>query len=350
MKLYVQPLFSNNHPTGSIIKTLGGSSDHQFSSIRIIYKNKESIKSYIITLCEVFKLPKTEKNQILKKIKNIETPRKKIAGLSFSKPLVMGILNLTPDSFSDGGLYSSYENAIDHFNKMIKYEADLIDIGGESTRPGAKTVNVKEELKRVMPILKNISNLKKKVPISLDTRKPEVMKKGLNEGVKIINDVSGLRYSKDTIPLLKKTKSPIIIMHSISTPKLMQRRINYKNVLIETYDYLEKKIIECEKNGIKRSQIIIDPGIGFGKNLKQNLNLIKNISLFHSLGVAILLGVSRKSFISKISKNTLENERLGGSISSVIFGLSQGVQIFRVHDVMETKQAIDVYNQIKNTR
>ena len=201
-----------------------------------------------------------------------------------------------------------------------------------------------------MPILKNISNLKKKVPISLDTRKPEVMKKGLNEGVKIINDVSGLRYSKDTIPLLKKTKSPIIIMHSISTPKLMQRRINYKNVLIETYDYLEKKIIECEKNGIKRSQIIIDPGIGFGKNLKQNLNLIKNISLFHSLGVAILLGVSRKSFISKISKNTLENERLGGSISSVIFGLSQGVQIFRVHDVMETKQAIDVYNQIKNTR
>lgn len=349
MKFYIQPLFSNNHPNESIVKTLG-SSDRQFSSIRVIYKKNETIKNYIITLSEVFKFPKTQKEQILKQIKNIEAPRKKIAGLSFSKPLVMGILNVTPDSFSDGGLYSSYKNAIDHFNKMVKYEADLIDIGGESTRPGAKTVKAKEELKRVMPILKNISNLKKKVPISLDTRKPEVMKKGLNEGVKIINDVSGLRYSKDTIPLLKKTKSPIIIMHSISTPKLMQRRINYKNVLIETYDYLEKKIIECEKNGIKRSQIIIDPGIGFGKNLKQNLNLIKNISLFHSLGVAILLGVSRKSFISKISKNTLENERLGGSISSVIFGLSQGVQIFRVHDVMETKQAIDVYNQIKNTR
>ena len=139
-------------------------------------------------------------------------------------------------------------------------------------------------------------------------------------------------------------------MHSISTPKLMQKRINYKNVLLEIYDYLEKKIIECERNKIKRSQIIIDPGIGFGKNLKQNLNLIKNISLFHSLGVAILLGTSRKSFISKISKNALENERLGGSISSVIFGLSQGVQIFRVHDVMETRQAIDVYNQIRNTQ
>ena len=349
MKLYVQPLFSNNHPTGSIIKTLGSAS-HQFSSVRVIYRSKESIKNYTIELREVFNLPKAEKENILKQIKNIESPRKKIAGLSFSKPIVMGILNVTPDSFSDGGLYTSYEKAIYHYNEMVKYNADLIDIGGESTRPGAKTIKVEEELKRIMPILREISNQKKKVPISLDTRKPEVMKKGLNKGVKIINDVSGLRYSKDTIPLLKKTKSPIIIMHSISTPKLMQRRINYKNVLLEIYDYLEKKIIECERNNIKRSQIIIDPGIGFGKNLKQNLNLIKNISLFHSLGVAILLGTSRKSFISKISKNALENERLGGSISSVIFGLSQGVQIFRVHDVMETRQAIDVYNQIRNTQ
>jgi dihydropteroate synthase len=136
-------------------------------------------------------------------------------------------------------------------------------------------------------------------------------------------------------------------MHSISTPKLMQKKINYRNVLIDIYDFLEKKINQCEKNNIDRSRIIIDPGIGFGKNLKQNLNLIKNISLFHSLGVSILLGSSRKTFISKISKNALENERLGGSISSVIYALNQGVQIFRVHDVIETKQALDVYNKIK---
>ena len=210
------------------------------------------------------------------------------------------------------------------------------------------TVPFEEELNRVVPVLNNISKLKNKVPISLDTRKPEVMKKGLKKGVDIINDVSGLRYSRDTIPLLKKTKSPIIIMHSISTPKFMQVKINYKDVLIDIYDFLEKQITKCEKNNIDRSRIIIDPGIGFGKNLKQNLKLVKDISLFHSLGVSILLGASRKSFISKISKNALENERLGGSISSVLYALEQGVQIFRVHDVLETRQAIDVYNQIKS--
>ena len=311
MKLYVQPLFSDNHSTGSIIKKLG-SSDYTFSSIRILYKEKSSVKSRIISLNELFKLSKTERLQISKQIKNIEIARQKIAGLRFSKPLIMGILNVTPDSFSDGGMYTSKKTAIDHVIKMIKSGADIIDIGGESTRPGSEKVKIEEELKRVLPILNNISNLKNKVPISLDTRKPEVMMKGLKKGVDIINDVSGLRYSRDTIPLLKKTKSPIVIMHSISTPKLMQKKISYRNVLIDIYDFLEKKINQCEKNNIDRSRIIIDPGIGFGKNLKQNLNLIKNISLFHSLGVSILLGSSRKTFISKISKNALENERNWG--------------------------------------
>ena len=346
MKLYVQPLFSDNHSTGSIIKKLG-SSDYSFSSIRILYTEKRLVKSRIISLNELFKLSKTERLQISKQIKNIEISRKKIAGLRFSKPLIMGILNVTPDSFSDGGMYTSKKTAIDHVIKMIKSGADIIDIGGESTRPGSEKVKIEEELKRVLPVLNDISNLKNKVPISLDTRKPEVMMKGLKKGVDIINDVSGLRYSRDTISLLKKTKSPIVIMHSISTPKLMQKKISYKNILIDIYDFLEKKINQCEKNNIDRSRIIIDPGIGFGKNLKQNLNLIKNISLFHSLGVSILLGSSRKTFISKISKNALENERLGGSISSVIYALNQGVQIFRVHDVIETKQALDVYNKIK---
>ena len=346
MKLYVQPLFSDNHSTGSIIKKLG-SSDYTFSSIRILYKEKSSVKSRIISLNELFKLSKTERLQISKQIKNIEISRKKIAGLRFSKPLIMGILNVTPDSFSDGGMYTSKKKAIDHVIKMIKSGADIIDIGSEWTRPVSEKVKIEEELKRVLSVINNISNLKNKVPISLDTRKPEVMMKGLKKGVDIINYVSGLRYSRDTIPLLKKTKAPIVIMHSISTPKFMQKKISYRNVLIDIYDFLEKKINQCEKNNIDRSRIIIDPGIGFGKNLKQNLNLIKNISLFHSLGVSILLGSSRKTFISKISKNALENERLGGSISSVIYALNQGVQIFRVHDVIETKQALDVYDKIK---
>ncbi len=347
MKLYVQPLFSDTHATGSIIKKLG-SSNHYFSSIKVLYKVKSSVKSRIISLKEISKLSITEKLQISRQIKNITISRKKITGLSFKKPLVMGILNITPDSFYDGGIYNSGKTAIEHINKMIDSGADLIDIGGESTRPGAKKVKADEEIKRIMPVLKNITNLKYKVPISLDTRKPEVMKKGLKKGVDIINDVSGLRYSKDTISLLERTKSPIIIMHSISTPKLMQKKISYKNALTDIYDFLEKKINQCEKNNIDRSKIIIDPGIGFGKNLQQNLKIIKDISLFHSLGTSVLLGSSRKTFIGKMSKNALENERLGGSISSVIYALNQGVQIFRVHDVMETKQAIDVFNRIKS--
>ena len=184
MKLYVQPLFSDNHSTGSIIKKLG-SSDYTFSSIRIMYKEKSSVKSRIINLNELFKLSKTERLQISKQIKNIEISRKKIAGLRFSKPLIMGILNVTPDSFSDGGIYTSKKTAIDHVIKMIKSGADIIDIGGESTRPGSEKVKIEEELKRVLPILNNISNLKNKVPISLDTRKPEVMMKGLKKGVVI---------------------------------------------------------------------------------------------------------------------------------------------------------------------
>ena len=240
MKLYVQPLFSDNHSTGSIIKKLG-SSGHSFSSIRVLYKEKSSLKSRILNLSDLSKLPKTERLQISKQIKNIEISRKTIAGLSFKKPLIMGILNVTPDSFSDGGMYISKKTAIDHVKKMIKSGVDLIDIGGESTRPGSEKVKIEEELNRVVPVLNNISKLKNKVPISLDTRKPEVMKKGLKKGVDIINDVSGLRYSRDTIPLLKKTKSPIIIMHSISTPKLMQKKISYKNVLMDVYDFLEKK-------------------------------------------------------------------------------------------------------------
>ena len=346
MKLYIQPIFSNIHPKKSIVKKLG-SSEKYFSSIRLFYKIKDVVKTKIISLNDIPSLTRVERSKIFDQIRNIEIKRKNIAGLSFNKPKVMGILNITPDSFSDGGQFSSKEKAVKHFIKMKKHGASIIDIGGESTRPGANKVSVKKELERIMPILQNISSMNQKISISLDTRKPEVMKMGIKKGVNIINDVSGLRYSKNTIPFLKKTQTPVIIMHSISSPKLMQKRFNYKDVLLDIYDFLEKKIKECERNNISRSQIIIDPGIGFGKNLKQNLKLIKNISLFQSLGVCLLLGASRKTFIGKISKNTLENDRLGGSISSVIFALNQGVQIFRVHDVLETKQAIDVYSQIE---
>tara|TARA_B100000965_G_C19439745_1_gene690294 strand:- start:178 stop:948 length:771 start_codon:yes stop_codon:yes gene_type:complete len=256
----------------------------------------------------------------------------------------MGILNVTPDSFYDGGKYSSKESAISQFNKLVDEGADIVDIGGESTRPGAKKISFQEEIKRVIPVIKAIP--RKNVLISLDSRKPEVMDKAVKVGINLVNDVSGLRYSKKTFNILKKNKLPFVIMHSISDPQNMQKDIKYDDVLLDVYDFFESQIEKCKKNSINLSNIILDPGIGFGKTVKQNLKLISNIALFHSLGFPILLGTSRKSFIGKLSRNTLNNERLGGSIATVLYGLTQGVQIFRVHDVQETIQAIKIFSKI----
>lgn len=345
MSFYIRPLFSKHHTKGALVKKLG-SSNLKFSMIEILSRENNKFSKKIISLTDVDNFTNKEKKIIKYQLKNIQKKRKSISGLKFDQPTIMGILNITPDSFSDGGKYASLSDAKNQFDKMVNQGANVIDIGGESTRPGAKSVSSQNEIKRLTPILKFLKKNKNKIPVSVDTRKPEVMLSAIQYGSDIINDVSGLRYSKKSIPLLSKEKKPIIIMHSISTPKLMQNKINYKNIMLDVYDFLEKKIMECEKLNIDRSKIIIDPGIGFGKNVKQNLKLIENIALFHSLGVPILIGSSRKSFISKIIKNALVDNRIGGSLSSVIYCLSQGVQIFRVHDIFETIEAISIYRNI----
>ena len=191
-----------------------------------------------------------------------------------------------------------------------------------------------------------VKSKNKKTIISLDTRKPDVMRAGIKNNIDLINDVSGLRYSSKSIDLIKKNKIPFVLMHSIKNPKTMQSNINYENVLLDVYDFFKKKIAICERKKINRQSIILDPGIGFGKTVKQNLSLISNIALLHSLGCPVLLGSSRKTFIGKLDKNALEEKRLGGSLSTVIYALSQGVQVFRVHDVFETSQAIKVFNKL----
>ena len=258
----------------------------------------------------------------------------------------MGILNVTPDSFSDGGKFNNLDKSTAHALQMIKDGADIIDIGGESTRPGATTIVSKVEIARVIPAIKKLKSKNKKTIISLDTRKPDVMRAGIKNNIVLINDVSGLRYSSKSIDLIKKNKIPFVLMHSIKNPKTMQSNINYENVLLDVYDFFKKKIAICERKKITRQSIILDPGIGFGKTVKQNLSLISNIALLHSLGCPVLLGSSRKTFIGKLDKNALEEKRLGGSLSTVIYALSQGVQVFRVHDVFETSQAIKVFNKL----
>ena len=258
----------------------------------------------------------------------------------------MGVLNLTPDSFSDGGKFNKKKIGIKHAINLFKFGADIVDVGGESTRPGAKSVDEKEEWNRIEKIIKVIS---KKIPLSLDTRKSNIMNKGIKIGIKLINDVSGLSYDNKTIDVLKKNKTPFVIQHTQGTPEKMQNNPNYKNELLDIYDFFEEKIKFLRSKGIKHNNIIIDPGIGFGKNLKHNMSLIRNISIFHSLGFPILLGLSRKNFIKDLSGKNDTKQRIGGTIASSLYSMMQGVQILRIHDVNELIQSIKVFKQlIKN--
>ena len=299
-----------------------------------------------ISISQIKYLPNDLKKKIYLDIKKIKSKKKNFSNLEFKKiPNILGVLNLTPDSFSDGGKFNTKKKGINHAIKLYKEGADLIDVGGESTRPGSKEVNKEDEWNRINDILKSIV---KKIPISLDTRKSEIMKNGIKLGVKLINDVSGLSFDPETINILKKYKIPFVIQHTLGTPENMQKNPKYKNELLDIYDFFEEKIKLLRSKGIKHNNIILDPGIGFGKKLKHNMNLIRSVSIFHSLGFPILVGNSRKRFIKDISKKNDSYTRIGGTISSSLYLMMQGVQILRIHDVNEVMQAIKVFKEIIN--
>jgi len=299
-----------------------------------------------ISINQIKYLPNDLKKKIYLDIKKIKSKKKNFSNLEFKKiPNILGVLNLTPDSFSDGGKFNTKKKGINHAIKLYKEGADLIDVGGESTRPGSKEVNKEDEWNRIKDILKSIV---KKIPISLDTRKSEIMKNGIKVGVKLINDVSGLSFDPETINILKKYKIPFVIQHTLGTPENMQKNPKYKNELLDIYDFFEEKIKLLRSKGIKHNNIILDPGIGFGKKLKHNMNLIRRVSIFHSLGFPILVGNSRKRFIKDISKKNDSYTRIGGTISSSLYLMMQGVQILRIHDVNEVMQAIKVFKEIIN--
>ena len=318
---------------------LNGNKFISFDEVEIINrKSKKKIKVNSIKY-----LPTSIKKKIFKDIKIITSKKKNFSNFNFNKiPMIMGVLNLTPDSFSDGGKFNSLGKGINHAKKLLKEGVDIIDIGGESTRPGSQTVNSIQEWNRIKKILKKL----KYFNTSLDTRKADIMQKGINLGVNLINDVSGLSFDKNSIKILKKYKTPFVLQHSRGTPDIMQKNPKYKNVVLDIYDYFEDKIKFLRKNGILHNKIILDPGIGFGKNLKHNVMLLQNISIFHSLGLPIMLGISRKRFIGDIAEENDDKKRVGGTLSSSIFSLMQGVQLIRVHDVNEIIQGVKVFKRL----
>jgi len=322
---------------------LNGNNEISFSQVEIITR----VSKKKINLKDIKKLSKPLREKIYKDLKIIVKKNNNFSELNFKKiPNIMGVLNLTPDSFSDGGKFNKKKSSLKRAFNLFEFGADIIDVGGESTRPGSKPINKKEEWRRIE---KTIRKIGKKIPLSLDTRKADIMNKGIKIGIKLINDISGLSYDSKTIEVLKKNKSPFVIQHSQGTPENMQNNPKYKDELLDIYDFFEEKIKFLRSKGIKHNNIIVDPGIGFGKNLKHNMNLIRSVSIFHALGFPILLGLSRKRFIKDLSGKNDTKERLGGTIASSLYSMMQGVQILRTHDVNELMQSIKVFKQlIKN--
>ena len=268
-----------------------------------------------------------------------------IAGVNFEKPRIMGILNVTPDSFSDGASFNDVTKALYQAEKMEQDGADIIDVGGESTRPGAKEIPAEIEIARTSQIIGSIS-AKTNVAVSIDTRKAAVAEAAVKNGAKFVNDISGLKFDPELAPFCADKNLPVCVTHSRGLPETMQNDPFYENVVLDVYDSLEAQISNLLRQGIRRDCIIADPGIGFGKTMEHNLALLNKSSLFHSLGVPLLIGVSRKGFIGKITQENLAKARIIGSVSAALTGVSQGVQIFRVHDVKETRQAFDMWQMI----
>ncbi|HBR16732.1 MAG: dihydropteroate synthase [Deltaproteobacteria bacterium RIFCSPLOWO2_12_FULL_43_16] len=274
-----------------------------------------------------------------------ETRKQKL--LLGKQTLIMGILNVTPDSFYDGGHYFKKGNAVNKALQMAEEGADIIDVGGESSRPGSKAVTLKEELTRVMPVVKQIAK-RSAVLISVDTTKAEVAEQAIDAGADIINDVSAMRFDPNMARVCAKNKTGVILMHMRGTPATMQMDIHYNDIISDIFNYLAERVSFAVKGGVRRERIAIDPGIGFGKNIEGNLEIIKRLSEFNAIGRPIVIGTSRKSFIGKVL-GLETKDRLEGSIATIAASVLNGAHIVRVHDVKEARMAADMVDAIKKS-
>ena len=261
-----------------------------------------------------------------------------------SRTLIMGILNLTPDSFSDGGHYDSIKKALDHTIKMIESGADIIDIGGESTRPGSKPISINEEIDRTIPVIEEIRKISDCI-ISIDSYKSEVVKAALNANANIVNDISGLTFDENMVKLISEKKVPLIIMHMKGKPLDMQKNPSYNNLIKEICNFFSKQIQLANSAGIDSQNIILDPGIGFGKRVEDNFEIIRELQQICAMGLPVLIGPSRKSFIGEtLSAPTAD--RIEGTMATITAGLMNGAKIVRVHDIKETQRTVSISERI----
>ena len=309
-------------------------------NICIVNSNVSEVEQWAAAEC------RHVKEAIAKQLDALSNARPPFAGLTMDRPRLMGVVNLTPDSFYDGGRLLTVEAAVAHGRKLWKAGADLLDIGGESTRPGSKIISVQEELDRVLPVIEALA--KEGALISGDTRRVLVMQAAIAAGARIINDVSALTESGATVAVAE-AGAAVILMHMQGTPITMQNNPTYDHAPFEILRYFLGRISACEEAGIDRSAIAVDPGIGFGKKTAHNLQIFQQMAMFHASGCPVVVGASRKSFIGAIAGIDHPDFRLPGSIAAATLAASQGVKLHRVHDVDETKQALALVHAIQET-
>ena len=278
--------------------------------------------------------------------KEIPAPRRGLhfAGLALDRPLIMGVINVTPDSFSDGGEALDPDAAMERGRTLVAAGAAILDVGGESTRPGADPVSEDDELARVLPVVRGLADLG--CVVSIDTRRAAVMEAATRAGARIINDVTALTGDPRSLEVAAASGAHLILMHMQGMPGTMQDHPHYRDAAGEVFDYLAARVGACEAAGIGRPRIAVDPGIGFGKTLEHNLDILRRLDLYRELGLPLVLGVSRKSLIAKMSRGEAPKARLAGSLAAALAGISRGVHILRVHDVAETRQALEVWAAI----
>jgi dihydropteroate synthase len=274
----------------------------------------------------------------------IAAPRANFAGLTLDRPRLMGVVNVTPDSFSDGGRFHDSAAAIAHGRAMMKAGAEILDIGGESTRPGAAPVTIEEEISRVIPVIAELA--KEGAIVSIDTRHAEVMRRAVDAGARVINDVTALSGDQGSLKAAAASGAGIVLMHMQGEPRTMQKDPQYRDAPLDIHDYFAARLEACAKADIARDRIVLDPGIGFGKSDRHNIALLDDLALLHGLGCGLLLGVSRKSFIGRLSRGEDADHRLPGTLAATLAGLDRGVQIHRLHDVAEASQALAIWRAI----
>jgi dihydropteroate synthase len=310
---------------------LGGMTHIAFTQVESVTRTGSNVTRRIVDYADLADLSS---------LSAIESPRPAIAGLDMQSVKFMGIVNVTPDSFSDGGKFDTTERAIAHGKRLQADGADVLDIGGESTRPGSDAVETNDESARVIPVIEGLGQT---AIISVDTRKAVVMKAAAESGAKIINDVSALSFDDGAAKLAAHLNLPVVLMHAQGEPRTMQLNPRYDDVALDVYDALERRIDVAIAAGISRRNIVIDPGIGFGKSFQHNLDIMRQLTLFHGLGVAVLVGLSRKGYVGALTAESLAANRMAGSVGGALHAIMNGAHLLRVHDVKETVQAAKVF-------